>query len=263
MTNLDSQVYLSRLILDSNCRQVWSELAHPYEMHRTLMRAFPQLPPEERVKARHKFGVLFRADLDEPRQRVIVYLQSHVKPDWSFLEKCPGYLCADADPPNPASPKDVASAYRRLQAGQVLSFRLRANPTKRVWNSRPGTTVSRGQRIALRTEKEQIEWLVRKSQERISQNGKDKESPGFELVMMELKDDAGQVHRVPRISIRVEGMQTHRKKEDGSGEISHLAVRFDGLLRITDPVRFKDTLIRGIGPAKAFGFGLLSVARVD
>ncbi|HDR15457.1 MAG TPA: type I-E CRISPR-associated protein Cas6/Cse3/CasE, partial [Desulfobacteraceae bacterium] len=33
-------MYLSRLILDLNCRQVRSELAQPYEMHRTLMHAF-------------------------------------------------------------------------------------------------------------------------------------------------------------------------------------------------------------------------------
>jgi hypothetical protein len=38
------------------------------------------------------------------------------------------------------------------------------------------------------------------------------------------------------------------------------SVRYDGVLTITDSARFQETLVRGIGPGKAFGLGLLSVA---
>lgn len=38
------------------------------------------------------------------------------------------------------------------------------------------------------------------------------------------------------------------------------SVRYDGTLSVTDPVKFHQTLCSGIGPAKAFGFGLLSIA---
>jgi CRISPR system Cascade subunit CasE len=44
--------------------------------------------------------------------------------------------------------------------------------------------------------------------------------------------------------------------------MTQLTVRYDGLLRITDPDAFRETLIRGIGPAKAFGCGLMLVKRV-
>ena len=44
--------------------------------------------------------------------------------------------------------------------------------------------------------------------------------------------------------------------------MTHLAVRFDGLLRVTDAGDFRETLICGIGPGKAYGFGLLSIAPV-
>jgi len=44
--------------------------------------------------------------------------------------------------------------------------------------------------------------------------------------------------------------------------MTHFTVRFDGLLRITDPDAFRATLIRGIGPAKAFGCGLMLVRRI-
>jgi CRISPR system Cascade subunit CasE len=37
----------------------------------------------------------------------------------------------------------------------------------------------------------------------------------------------------------------------------HSSVDFQGLLRVTDQAAFMDAFTRGIGPAKAFGFGLL------
>ncbi|WP_431066567.1 type I-E CRISPR-associated protein Cas6/Cse3/CasE [Methylotuvimicrobium sp.] len=37
-------------------------------------------------------------------------------------------------------------------------------------------------------------------------------------------------------------------------------VLFDGILSITDADIFQTQVVRGIGPAKAFGCGLLSVA---
>ena len=38
------------------------------------------------------------------------------------------------------------------------------------------------------------------------------------------------------------------------------SVLFEGLLQVTDPDAFRQTLIRGIGSGKSFGFGLLSIA---
>jgi CRISPR system Cascade subunit CasE len=38
-------------------------------------------------------------------------------------------------------------------------------------------------------------------------------------------------------------------------------VRYEGILQVTDCARFLAALAAGIGPAKGFGFGLLSVAK--
>ncbi len=245
-----AHLYLSRLILDLNCRQVWSELAHPYEMHRTLMRAFSQRPADE-VEARKQFGVLFRGDVDEPRGRVTVYIQSHVPPDWSFLDDHPAYLSAGAEPPNPTC-KDVGEVYRRLQAGQVLSFRLRANPTKRIGKPSEGNDELKGKRVGLLRQEEQIQWLTRRA-----------EKCGFEIVMKQVQDEDGKTYEIPRVNVCPEGKQRGHKREDGaSHEMTHLAVCFDGLLRITNADAFREALASGIGPAKAFGFGLLSIAPV-
>jgi len=39
------------------------------------------------------------------------------------------------------------------------------------------------------------------------------------------------------------------------------AVRFSGLLRVSDPAAFDRILQQGIGPAKSFGCGMMSIAR--
>lgn len=265
-TNAIAPLYLSRLLLDPRSRQVWSELAQPYEMHRTLMHAFERYSLKEKENTREKFGVLFRTDVDVRTNRVVVYVQSKVEPDWSFLDRLPGYVLSGTDKPNPAC-KDVAGAYQQLQDGQVLSFRLRANPTKRIGSGlhargdEPGKDtesngVWKGKRVGLLREEDQIAWLIRKGHEReIGKHG------GFEILMKDVAASSGEVLQVPLVNVRREGKQRGRKKENGrSHETTHLSVLFDGLLRITDANDFRETLARGIGSAKAYGFGLLSVS---
>ncbi len=250
-------LYLSRLFLNARSRQVWSELAQPYEMHRTLMRAFPQISPREEGGAREKYDVLFRADAEENQNRVIVYIQSTIEPDWSFLDGLRDYLLAAAHRSNSAC-KDISGSYESLQDGQVLSFRLRANPTKRIAKVSEEDAELKGKRVGLLREEEQLGWLIRKGLER--EKGK---VGGFEILMKEVEDRDGEMMRVPRVDIRLEGKQKGRKQEEKhSCKTTHLAVRFDGLLRVTDAEAFRETLVRGIGSAKAFGFGLLSIAPV-
>lgn len=259
MAATTTKLYLSRLILDPRSRQVISEMAQPYEMHKTLMRAFSKASDDTKVKARDEFGVLFRADVDDRRNevKVKVYVQSATEPDWSFLATRRDYLLADADPPNPAC-KNVTGAYQQLKNGQILSFRLRANPTKRIAKVTEEDSDLKGKRVGLLREEDQIEWLIRKGKER--EKGK---PGGFEVLMNEVEDQNGDIRLVPRVSVRREGKQRGRKKEEGrSHETTHLAVCFDGLLRITDADAFRETLIHGIGPGKAFGFGLLSIVPV-
>jgi len=250
-------MFLTRLILNPRSRQVRSELAQPYEMHRTLMRAFPKAPTDKEGKAREKFGILFRADVDDRCNRVIVFVQSIIKPDWSFLDGHSDYLLADSDLPNLAC-KEVTEAYRELQDGQVLSFRLRANPTKRIGKVIKGDSGLKGKRVGLLREEEQIAWLTRKGHER------EKGMPGgFEIAMNQVEDPNGEQRLVPRVNVCREGKQRGRKREDGRPhETTHLAVRFDGLLRITNAEAFRETLAKGIGSAKAYGFGLMSIAPV-
>jgi CRISPR system Cascade subunit CasE len=43
----------------------------------------------------------------------------------------------------------------------------------------------------------------------------------------------------------------------------HSAVEFQGALTVDNPTRFSGSFKRGIGPAKAFGFGLLVIEPIS
>ncbi len=247
-------LYLSRLLLNPRSRQVMSEFGHPYEMHRTLMRGFPEATDVTNKKARDEFGVLFRAEVDEPSGAVKVLVQSRVEPDWSFLNELNDYLAANAGMAGYEF-KDIMAACRNIQTGQVLRFRLRANPTKRI--GKHGHPM-KGKRIELYREHDQIDWLIGKGQ--VKENGV---AGGFILLTREVKDMTNTVRAVSSVKVCNEGKLTGRKRDASRGHsTTHFAVIFEGLLRVTDTNAFLESIVRGIGPGKAFGFGLLSVAPV-
>jgi len=245
-------IYLSRLLIDMRSRQVLTELNHPYEMHRTLMKAFP--PAGDLATARKEYGVLFRADVDE-RQRVArVYVQSCVEPDWTRLGGGDGYFARDIAGPA-FECKEVTAPLEKIREGQVLAFRLRANPTRRV--GRDGDPL-KGKRVELQLEAEQIDWLVAKGY-----GGREGVPGGFELPTAGGTDSEGNKRLVPSVRVQAEGKLKGRKKGAGSGHtMTHSAVLFEGLLRVTDVGAFLETIRRGIGSAKAYGFGLVSLAPV-
>jgi CRISPR system Cascade subunit CasE len=112
--------------------------------------------------------------------------------------------------------------------GQRLRFMLRANPVKRSRET--------GDRLGLLDEAEQLAWLSRKG-----------EDGGFAVLACNILD---------------RGFQTSRRNpaKDRSRQ-THLCIDFEGVLQVTDPGGLRRTIEQGIGPAKAFGFGLLSLAR--
>lgn len=227
-------MFLSKLILNLRNPKARGDLARPYEMHRTLMNGYPHLRVEDRC------DLLFRVEPSRTGPPVVL-VQTSDDPDWPRLPA--GYLLAPAK----CRPLDLP-----VTAGQQLRFRLRANPTKRVAakNDRLGGVMA-GKRIGLATEAEQIRWLLRKS-----------ESGGF-LIPGEWvpakHPETDEPIQLP--NFRVDVVPEGRERNDKPGFAGDfLAVRFEGVLVVTDAERFRATVATGIGSAKAFGFGLLSLA---
>lgn len=222
-------MYLSLLRLNLANRQVHRDLADCQQMHRTIMSAFPTVAGARDPRA--QMGVLYR--IEKRRVGVQVFVQSQVRPDWSSLPDL--YLMESAQT------KDITDFMNGIQEGEMLRFRLRANPTYK--QAQPGKKNSI--RRAIRGEEAILQWLHRKA-----------EAGGFALINLPFNPDLPDV-RVTCESYR--GARANGKRE--LGEIRFEPVVFDGVLRVTDAGRFRQTLKDGVGPSKAYGCGLLSVAR--
>jgi CRISPR system Cascade subunit CasE len=238
-------MYLSRLILNPRSRSVQRDLADCHELHRSVMRGFPDVLATGDARAR--LGVLYRIDAASRRQRLNLLVQSEEKPDWSRLPA--DYLLeTGGHPENPAC-KSVDAAFARIELGRQFVFRLRANPTKRIsatGAARAGNPDAAGKRVELRYEKDQLEWLARKG-----------EQGGFQVLSVQANPD------VPNARVQpMERVLGHRERggDERRRRMTFGSALFEGVLRVTDVERFRATLESGIGSGKAYGFGLLSIA---
>lgn len=58
------------------------------------------------------------------------------------------------------------------------------------------------------------------------------------------------------------GLQkSERLSTENGWQATHKAIQFDGVLYVDDPIKLETALENGIGSAKGFGFGLLSLGR--
>lgn len=133
-------MYLSRLTLDPRSAQARRDLADPYDMHRTLVRAFVQGESEKPPR------FLWRLEPENAWCTPTVLVQSEKLAQWQVLDELPGYLQK-----HESKPVDLA---KLLQEQVCYRFRLFANPT-----------VSRdGKRYGLAAEDAQLAWLQRQGE---------------------------------------------------------------------------------------------------
>ncbi len=129
-------MYLSKLTLNPTNKRVQKELANVYELHRTIMSAFPDNIENKRV--------LFRLYADSKSGFPSVLVQSMNEPVWSKLNVDENYLFSNVE---------MKEILLKLKEGQVFYFRLYANPTVK----------RNGKRFGLIKDSEQTEWLQRKA----------------------------------------------------------------------------------------------------
>src|SRR5947209_20436461 len=72
---MNSTLFLSRLIIDPRSRAVRRDLGDCHDLHRTIMAAFPQAQAND-AGARAQFDVLFRVDTDGRSGKVMLLVQS-------------------------------------------------------------------------------------------------------------------------------------------------------------------------------------------
>ncbi len=142
-------------------------------------------------------------------------------------------IILSASPPQqPESVTDSAIVWQSKKVTDLFlnhtayRFQLRGNPTKRDHKTR--------KRMPLLMQEEQRAWLDRKAQQ-----------SGFRVLAESLR-------------ILPEGRQRFRDRAQKKAGLHH-AVEFQGILVVEHRDRFREAFMRGIGPAKAFGFGLLAL----
>lgn len=165
--------------------------------------------------------VLFRIESQHTPIQILV--QSWQEPDWQAAFEEFDVLTKTVE---------CKSIDLTLSKGAVYHFRLSANPT--IKKSQPGD--KQGKRIGLLKEEDQIAWLIRK------------------LTEIGAKTLTCQVSRN-----EMQHLDKNPLKSNSS--LTHLYALFEGVLIVQDPILLAEGVKKGIGPAKGFGFGLLSLAR--
>jgi len=211
-----------------------------------------------------------RSEIDATA-RVMIIVQSAAPPDWDYAFGLKEGLVDERGRPIGnagyllAAPPQVNPHFDpRFTAGERLRFRLLANPTRRFYSrdsverdSEPVREKWIGKRVPVPHE-QLLDWLV---EWQFRQDGREEPS-GFSIDKDRTTVQAGYVYFKKPIERRESdtGDETDENRRAAGRRL--FAVRYQGILEVTDSDKFRSTLMRGVGPGKAFGFGLLSVAPV-
>lgn len=217
-------MYLTRFAINPARRGGRNLLGSPQAMHAAVLAGFP---PGIDTSTPDGGRVLWRVDHGE-NQAVHLFVVSPCEPDLTHLVEQAGWPTTSA-----WQTRDYSPLLQRLQAGQRWAFRLTANPV------RSGRVAGKEdtQPLAHVTADQQRGWLL----ERASRLGFACESPSGEPTVV------------------VNGRRTVRFARQGA-QVTIAQATFDGQLEVREPDVLRHALVAGIGRAKGYGCGLMTLA---
>ena len=173
---------------------------------------------------RQSSQILYRTNLVQNKLYIYLYSQNHTK---------------DVPLSCKVQQQDTTPWLDQMTVGQIWGFDLITAPSKKVKRYDDDGNELKGQNSRRRMIREPIErraWLESKA-----------EQNGFQLLHVE---ELEQIH--------VSG----KHKMEKGGRMVHSAFHYQGILRIKDTDTFRTALQTGIGPGKAYGFGMMMVKRI-
>lgn len=226
-------MYISRVEMAVRSLSAARLLGSPYRLHAAIEGSFGS----DAVRACDEGRILWRVDDAPGGDAVWIYIVSPERPDLTVISRQveDGQVIG-------CETKPYDHVIFGVKEGQVWQFRLKANPVRRVLRDRgrrPNPEVV-GTLQAHVTEEQQQGWLLERS-----------EGHGFRVC----SDDAG------RRSLRVSRKAREEFRRD-SRVVTIATAQFDGVLEVTDAAAFARALGHGIGRAKGFGCGLITIAPV-
>lgn len=180
--------------------------------------------PDAPLRGERGERVLWRVDKRQSSFRL--YVVSPGKGDFTHLAEQAGWPTVES-----WATRSYDSILRNLTLNQELRFRLTANPTR---SSSEDGSDGRGKIYAHVTADQQLSWLKSRAVKH-----------GF---------DPLQINVVARDHVRFQRGKQH---------VTLARATYEGILRITDTSDLRHAMTSGIGRAKAYGCGLLTLAALN
>ena len=232
--------YLSRIWLNPLRTGAQRMLRNPQVLHAAVLGGLSRQPVTERV--------LWRLEQDTPHRAGVLVLTDSL-PSWEHLVEQAGWPHAD-------DPQALVRPYEplldQLVRGREFGFRLQANPirsTRIPTSPSPaqkehlaGSTRPRGVRVPHRTVAHQLAWFT----DRVS---------GWGFALPTTLDGTPQLQLTSRARLIF-----NKSDGDTRRRVTVQTATFDGRLRVTDPDQARRSLLNGVGSARAYGCGLITLA---
>ncbi|MFC0601007.1 type I-E CRISPR-associated protein Cas6/Cse3/CasE [Streptomyces palmae] len=255
-------MYLTRFRFNTARSEARRLLGSPHRLHGAVNMAFPEPPARDGDGPR----VLWRLD-HTSAGRVDLFVSSPSRPDLTHLVEQAGWPSLG---PEGWTTFAYAEFLDALRQGDTWAFRLTANPVHHIRRESdpPGAPTKRAAHVSTR---HQIGWLL-----------KHQERAGFAVVRRQAEDGSdmpGEEHEVYELivhdrtpvrfgkpsgtgpaEVRTGGVRNGRAP--AAPDVRFTRATYDGRLRITDLTAFRHTLTHGLGKAKAYGCGLMTLAPV-
>ena len=165
--------------------------------------------------------------IEKESDRVTLYTLTPTVPSFEVLQEQAGWSQQQT-----WDSRDYSVLTGRLMAGQQYHFKLTANPTRTVTD-----TNGKKRRKAEIGPRNQLQWLVSRGEDM----GADFGSSADEATAM--------VTRSQKLNFPNKG-----------NRITVISCTYEGTLKVTDPKKLQQVLTEGVGRAKAYGCGLLTLA---
>ena len=229
-------MYLTRFRINTARREGRELLGSPHRMHAAVNMSFPDPPSRDGSGPR----VLWRIDRNSSAE-VLLFVVSPRRPDMTHLVEQAGWPAAET----PGwQTYDYSTFLGRLTQGSKWAFRLTANPVHKIRRKDDEPT----KRTAHITPHHQMAWLLAQQKR-----------AGF--VVLEKPEAKRLLPEGDELQLIVRDKRDLRFAKVSEGRtVQLMTVTFDGRLTVTDPGLLRRTLTQGLGKAKAYGCGLMTLA---
>ena len=251
-------MFLTRIFLNPSRRGCRELISSRQRLHAVVLNCFPpgalDAPEEGRLLWRLDGAGVARASGRATGSRahegLILYVSSPVPMDPSLIVETAGYATDEG-----VTVRDTGAFLEALSPGQRWGFRITVNPTFRDTKQRNGK--GKKKTLAHVTIAQQTQWLLDRT-----------EANGFSILTSReiggdlpvLEDEAGERVDGANLVVDCVGRGIEKFRHDGTYVTIQMAT-FQGVLEVRDPARLRACLVGGMGRSKAYGCGLMTLAR--